>query len=69
MSKPATTAATVYNARVAEIRRSLPSHSREFSDAMTEASAKYEAAMIADIGVAAATQLGAGQPRLGKRGT
>lgn len=59
-------AADEYAKLVADIRATIDVSSREFAIAMTEASARYERAMIADVGVAAARRLGAGLGRLGR---
>lgn len=57
-------ARTAYEARCAEIRRALPASTREFADAMSDACAEYEAAMVADLGPARARRLGAFAPSL-----
>lgn len=64
---PAQRASTAYAARVAHIQGTMDRGTREFSDAMTEASLTYERAMTADIGLTAAAKPGAGLPRLQRK--
>ena len=49
-----------YEARCTKIRATLPKSSPAFANAMSEACATYEAAMVADIGARRAAKLGAG---------